>query len=340
EETGDQSFDKISLVDPGANDGWVQSSAPLFNTDGSLDSVALAEFKAIELRLSPNGPQQIRWPSANIADTPEEALNRLVMFPGAVYNAPVFSVRAEFPPAALSFFTSSALGSQYANALFEGGARDLATSGGQEMRDCALLVFQPTGDRTGLDFGGDPNVRTTDNVFLNNRDFDLMGDTSFLFGEGFGIGTDIVTGPNGDLFVVSETKGAVYEIFRKDAVPAYQQTNLVSSIANPPGGAPTVVDDNLKNPWGISFSATTPFWGSDQRTGVSTLYAGDQLQSDGPVPPITVNPLVVMVPGGGGPTGQVRNNTSDFRLTNGMPASFIFDTLGGSITAWNGGMTA
>src|SRR5262249_61682252 len=117
----------------------------------------------------------------------------------------------------------------------------------------ALFVFRPNGDRTGLDFGGDPNVRTTDNVFLNNRDFDLMGDTSFLFGEGFGIGTDIVTGPNGDMFVVSETKGAVFEIFRKDAVAAYQQTNLVSDI----DGLAQKTHLNLKNPWGISFSATS-----------------------------------------------------------------------------------
>src|SRR5262249_3987625 len=58
EENGDQSFDKISIVDPGANNGWVQSSAPLIQNDGSLDPGALAEFKSIELRLSPNGPQQ------------------------------------------------------------------------------------------------------------------------------------------------------------------------------------------------------------------------------------------------------------------------------------------
>jgi uncharacterized protein (TIGR03118 family) len=343
EENGDISFDKISIVGPGADDGWIQSSAPLFNTDGTFDDVALQEFRSIEL--TAGAPQQTRWPSANIADTPEEALNRLVMFPGAFYNKPVFSVRAEFPPAALSFFTSSALGSQYQNALFEGGARDLATSGGREIHDGALFVFQPNSSRTGLDFGGDPNVRTTDNVFLNDRDFDLMGDTSFLFGEGFGIGTAIVTGPNGDMFVVSETKGAVYEIFRKDAVAAYSQTNLVSSLASPPGGAPEVVDTSLKNPWGISFSSTSPFWVADQRTGVSTLYAGDHLQPDGTVTPITKNSLTVTIPpraGGtqGSPTGTVFNATTDFVLSNGQPARFIFDGLDGTITAWNGGTTA
>ncbi|NIR32035.1 MAG: hypothetical protein GWN84_22565 [Gammaproteobacteria bacterium] len=40
------------------------------------------------------------------------------------------------------------------------------------------------------------------------------GDEELLFGRGFGIGTDIRTGPNGNLFVVSLTGGAVYEVFR------------------------------------------------------------------------------------------------------------------------------
>src|SRR5690349_4487021 len=32
------------------------------------------------------------------------------------------------------------------------------------------------------------------------------------------------------------------------------------------------IDPNLKNPWGMSFSTTSPFWISDQATGLSTLY--------------------------------------------------------------------
>jgi len=35
-----------------------------------------------------------------------------------------------------------------------------------------------------------------------------------LFGAGFGVGTDIQTGPNGNLYVVSLTNGAIYESFR------------------------------------------------------------------------------------------------------------------------------
>src|SRR5262249_26871959 len=176
EENGDQSFDKISIVDPGANNGWVQSSGPLFNSDGSFDDTAIHEFKSIEVAV--NGLQQIRWPATNIADTAEEAFNRLLMLPGAHYDTPVFSVRAEDPPAGLGFLTSSALGPQYQGALFEGEARD--NNGGpfsdpREQFNGALFVYHPNSDRTGLDFGGDPNIRASDNVFLNNSVFDLNG---------------------------------------------------------------------------------------------------------------------------------------------------------------------
>jgi uncharacterized protein (TIGR03118 family) len=67
------------------------------------------------------------------------------------------------------------------------------------------------------------------------------------------------------------------------------------------------------------------------------LYAGDRTQPDGTISPITVNALVVTVPG---PTGQIRNNTTDFKLNNGNPASFIFDNMAGAIYGWNTGTAA
>jgi hypothetical protein len=243
--------------------------------------------------------QQTRWPTANIPDTPEQALSQLVMLPGAHYNPSVFSARGEIPPAGLGFLNSSALGPQYQNALFEGEARDNFVGSPfrdpREQFDGALFVFHPTSDRSRLDFGGDPNIRASDGVFMNTNVFDLMGDTSFLLGTNFGVLTDIETGPDGNLYVVSlsggdaSIGGAVFKIFSKDAVAAFKQTNLVSDIANPPGGAPAVVDPNLKNPWGIALNpADGPFWVSDQRTGVSTLYSGDVGGSDFVKDPLTV----------------------------------------------------
>jgi predicted RecA/RadA family phage recombinase len=43
----------------------------------------------------------------------------------------------------------------------------------------------------------------------------LVESESLLFGRNFGVVTDIETGPNGNLFVVSLSNGAIYEIFRE-----------------------------------------------------------------------------------------------------------------------------
>jgi len=112
---------------------------------------------------------------------------------------------------------------------------------------------------------------------------------------------------------------------------AFVQTILVSDL---PTENAAHVDSNLIDPWGMAFSATSPIWVSDRATGVATLYNG---KTGAPVS------LVVTVPPGTattGPTGQVfAGPTTSFTL-NGSPASFIFDTLGGTIDAWNGGATA
>src|SRR5690349_17025441 len=49
----------------------------------------------------------------------------------------------------------------------------------------------------------------------------------------------------------------------------YRQVNLVSDLP----GVAILQDTNLVNAWGVSFSASSPFWISDNGTGKSTLYA-------------------------------------------------------------------
>lgn len=105
----------------------------------------------------------------------------------------------------------------------------------------------------------------------------------------------------------------------------YTQTNLVSDVP----GVAAITDPNLKNPWGVSFSRTSPFWISDQATGFTTLYDGA-----GNIASLVVSIPAIGVPSG--PTGQVFNGTSSFNLPNGMPAAFLFDTLDGQLLGWNG----
>jgi hypothetical protein len=74
-----------------------------------------------------------------------------------------------------------------------------------------IFRFNLTGNRRKIAVD-DP--RLADRVADNNAKFDITESESLLFGRDFGIGTDIQTGPNGNLFVVSLSNGAVYEVFR------------------------------------------------------------------------------------------------------------------------------
>jgi uncharacterized protein (TIGR03118 family) len=111
----------------------------------------------------------------------------------------------------------------------------------------------------------------------------------------------------------------------------YTEVNLV---ANTSGVAP-VTDPKLVNPWGLSRTSSSPWWISDNGTGLSTLYNGAG----------TINPLVVTIPKAnpnsktfpnGTPTGTIANaSPTDFLLAPGAPADFLFSTIDGTISGWN-----
>jgi hypothetical protein len=206
EENGDDTFTELNLVEPGMNGGWIQVMGPTARID---------QFKLIETTMFGGNLQQMRWPPTNIADSPEEALARMVMLPGAKYSDPEFSWKFEIAPAGIGFMTGRGLGPQYEGDLFVGAARPFLEGG-------FLWHFNLTGNRRkiGVD---DPRLedRVADNLDkpsptdpeANRRA--IIESESLLFGRNFGVGTDIKTGPNGNLFVVSLSNGAIYEIFRQ-----------------------------------------------------------------------------------------------------------------------------
>jgi uncharacterized protein (TIGR03118 family) len=112
-----------------------------------------------------------------------------------------------------------------------------------------------------------------------------------------------------------------------EAQNAYLQHNLVSDLP----GLADHLDTNLANPWGIAFSATGPFWISDNHTGVSTIY-----NSSGTPQSLIVNiPPPAGGPPPGAPTGIVFNGTAGFPVAPGTNAHFIFATEDGTIIGWN-----
>lgn len=109
----------------------------------------------------------------------------------------------------------------------------------------------------------------------------------------------------------------------------YQQTNLISDVP----GLARFTDPDLVNPWGLISSSTSPWWVSDNGTGLSTLYNGSGVKQSLVVtvatPPGDTDPAT--------PTGIVFNGGSDFKLTSATnsAARFIFVTEDGTISGWS-----
>jgi glucose/arabinose dehydrogenase len=125
--------------------------------------------------------------------------NDLIMFDGAKYQDPVFSWYAPVGVTDIEFFNSAKLGDKYDRNLFVG-----------DINYGNLYFFEVNGDRTGV-------------TFQDPRLFDLVADpvkeegdvselSSLILGEGFGRITDIETGPDGLLYILTYEDGKIYRI--------------------------------------------------------------------------------------------------------------------------------
>jgi len=102
------------------------------------------------------------------------------------------------------------------------------------------------------------------------------------------------------------------------ATAQFTQTNLSSDIP----GLANFTDPNLKNPWGLSATPTSPFWSANEQAGNSTLHTGSGSLA---------NPtLIPAVPGG--PTGTVFNSGNTAGAFNGD--LFLFATHDGGLAGW------
>jgi uncharacterized protein (TIGR03118 family) len=105
---------------------------------------------------------------------------------------------------------------------------------------------------------------------------------------------------------------------------SYTVHNLVSN-----GSVPAdLTDPSLVNGWGIAASSTSPWWVSDNGTGLSTLYTGAGAK------------IALTVTVANDPTGTVFNGTTGFVVksvdgTKSGAARFLFAGEKGTILGWN-----
>ena len=114
---------------------------------------------------------------------------------------------------------------------------------------------------------------------------------------------------------------------------AYRQANLISDVA----GVAFVQDPLLVNPWGISLTASSPFWVANNGTSTTQLIKGGTSGN-----PVVLNTglQTVTIPGGL-PTGTVANPVAtEFVLPGACAAApcganFLFASITGNITGWD-----
>ena len=105
---------------------------------------------------------------------------------------------------------------------------------------------------------------------------------------------------------------------------SFAVTNLVTNDQG--ANAAQITDGNLINAWGISHSPASPFWVSDNGTGLSTLYSVNPLTNA-----TTKQGLEVSIPGDGSVTGQVFNTNSANAFNK---DNFLFVSEDGTISGW------
>ena len=151
-----------------------------------------------------SGWRQVIGPISTSGITEDELVN----FPNSKYADPVFSWLPSIGITDIEFLNSSKLGDKYANNIFVGDIGDL-TNG-------YLYYFEVNEDRTGIKF--DSNTRSSSQTGLTDLVADNEQEMSAIsLGTDFGGITDIETGPDGFLYILtldreSDGEGKIYRI--------------------------------------------------------------------------------------------------------------------------------
>jgi glucose/arabinose dehydrogenase len=120
------------------------------------------------------------------------------MFEGAKYQDPLFSWYTPVGVTDIEFLNSTKLGDKYDDNIFVG-----------DINNGNLYFFEISRDRTGITFH-DP--RLLDNVADPVKEGEDSELSSLILGEGFGRITDIETGPDGLLYMLTYEDGKIYRI--------------------------------------------------------------------------------------------------------------------------------
>lgn len=134
----------------------------------------------------------------------------LYIFPGSEYADPVFSWKEQVGVTDIEFFNSSKLGTEYANNIFVG-----------DINNGNLYFFKLNENRTGIHFVEEVDENRNDSKAVIQKGLqDSVADnkdeiSKVIFGTEFGRITDIETGSDGFLYILSYEDGRIHRIVNK-----------------------------------------------------------------------------------------------------------------------------
>jgi glucose/arabinose dehydrogenase len=201
-ENGDDAMDELNVIGSGFNGGWIQFMGP---------KSRIGQFRDIENPTTGSLGNQNRYPVSSISTTTAAGEARLVNIPGATYGDPVFSWKYCTAPNAIGFINGNGLGAKYNGNLIVGSARGNSGNTAGANAYGVLYRFVPNAARTGLQFA---DRLLTDKVADNTTKGGVTEQSTVLFGTGFNIVTDVITAPDGSLYILGMTSQGAGNIFR------------------------------------------------------------------------------------------------------------------------------
>jgi glucose/arabinose dehydrogenase len=124
--------------------------------------------------------------------------NDLIIFDGAKYGDPIFSWYAPVGVTDIEFLNSTKLGEKYDDNIFVG-----------DINNGNLYFFEVNGNRTGVTFHDPRLLDLVADPVKEGEDSEL---SSLILGDGFGWITDIESGPDGLLYIMTYEDGKIYRV--------------------------------------------------------------------------------------------------------------------------------
>jgi glucose/arabinose dehydrogenase len=124
--------------------------------------------------------------------------NDLIIFDDAKYGDPIFSWYAPVGVTDIEFLNSTRLGEKYDDNVFAG-----------DINNGNLYFFEVNGNRTGVTFHDPRLLDLVADPVKEGEDSEL---SSLILGDGFGRITDIESGPDGLLYIMTYEDGKIYRL--------------------------------------------------------------------------------------------------------------------------------